>query len=61
MAQSTATVDDNNRLIDETLTIRKNYTYILGKPSDVDLIEVSSRQMVSVACWMYSIFRKWWC
>nr|WP_318027065.1 hypothetical protein [Mycoplasmopsis bovis] len=49
MAQSTATVDDNNRLIDETLTIRKNYTYILGKPSDVDLIEVSSRQMVSVA------------
>ncbi|MCE6090695.1 DNA-directed RNA polymerase subunit beta [Mycoplasmopsis agalactiae] len=49
IAQSTATVDDENRLVDETLTIRKNYTYILGKPSDVDLIEVSSRQMVSVA------------
>ncbi|MBZ4226806.1 DNA-directed RNA polymerase subunit beta [Mycoplasma tauri] len=49
IAQSTVHVDDNNRITDEVLTIRKNYTYILGSAEDVDFIEVSSRQMVSVA------------
>ncbi|WP_029513521.1 DNA-directed RNA polymerase subunit beta [Mycoplasmopsis primatum] len=49
IAQSTITVDENNRIVDDTLTIRKNYSYIIGKASDVDFIEVASRQMVSVA------------
>ncbi|WP_027334684.1 DNA-directed RNA polymerase subunit beta [Mycoplasmopsis felifaucium] len=49
IVQSTVNVDENNRLVDEQVTMRKNYTYIMGKPEDVDYIEVSSRQMVSVA------------
>lgn len=48
-AQSSVHVDENNRIIDETLTIRHNYNYIIGKPEDVDYLEVSSKQMVSVA------------
>ncbi|MGV2392904.1 UNVERIFIED_CONTAM: DNA-directed RNA polymerase subunit beta [Campylobacter lari] len=49
IAQSTVHIDDNNRIIDEYLTMRKNYNYIIGTPKDVDYIEVASRQMVSVA------------
>ncbi|WP_322949626.1 DNA-directed RNA polymerase subunit beta [Mycoplasmopsis cynos] len=49
IAQSSVHVDENNRITDENLTIRRNYTYINGKNSDVDFIEVSSKQIVSVA------------
>ncbi|MCU9936324.1 hypothetical protein NWP96_04345 [Mycoplasmopsis cynos] len=49
IAQSSVRIDENNRITDENLTIRRNYTYINGKNSDVDFIEVSSKQIVSVA------------
>ncbi|MEE3928010.1 DNA-directed RNA polymerase subunit beta [Mycoplasmopsis ciconiae] len=48
-AQSSVHVDQDNKIIDENLTIRHNYNYIIGKPEDVDFLEVSSKQMVSVA------------
>ncbi|TNK89716.1 DNA-directed RNA polymerase subunit beta, partial [Mycoplasmopsis pullorum] len=48
-AQSSVHVDENNRIIDETLTIRHNYQYLIARPEDVDFLEVSSKQMVSVA------------
>lgn len=48
-AQSSVKVDENNRIVDSTLTIRRDYNYIVGTPADVDFIEVSSKQIVSVA------------
>ncbi|EFF41497.1 DNA-directed RNA polymerase subunit beta [Mycoplasmopsis alligatoris] len=48
-AQSSVRVDQDNKIIDESLTIRKDYNYIIGKPTEIDFIEVSSKQMVSVA------------
>ncbi|QIW62637.1 DNA-directed RNA polymerase subunit beta [Mycoplasmopsis gallinacea] len=48
-AQSSVKVDENNRIVDPTLTIRRDYNYIVGTPADVDFIEVSSKQIVSVA------------
>ncbi|UCU26962.1 DNA-directed RNA polymerase subunit beta [Mycoplasma anserisalpingitidis] len=48
-SQSSVTVDENNKIVDELITIRHNYNYVIDKPSEVDFIEVSSKQMVSVA------------
>ncbi|VEU74950.1 DNA-directed RNA polymerase subunit beta [Mycoplasmopsis citelli] len=48
-AQSSVKVDDNNKIITPTLTIRKDYNYVIGTPLDVDFIEVSSKQIVSLA------------
>ncbi|MGY5139254.1 DNA-directed RNA polymerase subunit beta [Mycoplasmopsis gallinarum] len=49
IAQSTVKVDKDNRITDEQITMRHNYTFIMGGPEDVDYIEVASNQMVSVA------------
>ncbi|WP_029512690.1 DNA-directed RNA polymerase subunit beta [Mycoplasmopsis iners] len=49
IAQSTVKVDENNRIIDKQVTMRHNYTYVLGEPTQIDYIEVASNQMVSVA------------
>ncbi|QKT05544.1 DNA-directed RNA polymerase subunit beta [Mycoplasma sp. OR1901] len=48
-AQSLVKIDDNNRIVSDTLTIRRDYNYLIGTPKEVDFIEVSSKQMVSVA------------
>ncbi|QNM93597.1 DNA-directed RNA polymerase subunit beta [Mycoplasma sp. Pen4] len=48
-AQSSVRVDDDNKIVEPILTIRRDYNYIIGKPEDIDFIEVSSRQIVSVA------------
>ncbi|WP_036431935.1 DNA-directed RNA polymerase subunit beta [Mycoplasmopsis cricetuli] len=48
-AQSSIHVDENNKIISPTLTIRRDYNYIIGTPLDVDFIEVSSKQIASVA------------
>ncbi|MEA4115373.1 DNA-directed RNA polymerase subunit beta [Mycoplasma sp. 744] len=49
IAQSTVKVDENNKIIDEQITMRHNYTYVIGNPMQIDYIEVASNQMVSVA------------
>ncbi|QSF13435.1 DNA-directed RNA polymerase subunit beta [Mycoplasma sp. Mirounga ES2805-ORL] len=49
IVQSTVKVDDNGKLIDDSITMRYNYNYILGSSKDVDYIEVAPNQMVSVA------------
>nr|WP_322958868.1 DNA-directed RNA polymerase subunit beta [Mycoplasmopsis canis]WQQ12256.1 DNA-directed RNA polymerase subunit beta [Mycoplasmopsis canis] len=49
IAQSSVRIDENNKIIDEFLTIRRNYTYENGRSDNVDFIEVSSKQIVSVA------------
>ena len=48
-AQSTINVDDNNRIVSETVTVRKNYEFLIVKPEEVDFIDVASRQMTSIA------------
>ncbi|MEA4333611.1 DNA-directed RNA polymerase subunit beta [Mycoplasma sp. 1232] len=48
-AQSSVHVDDNNNITDDLLTIRRDYSYIIGKPHEIDFIEVSSKQIVSIA------------
>ncbi|MFL1037055.1 DNA-directed RNA polymerase subunit beta [Mycoplasmopsis synoviae] len=48
-AQSSVHVNDKNEIIDEQITIKKDYNYIIGSPKDIDFLEVSSKQIVSVA------------
>ncbi|WP_027121115.1 DNA-directed RNA polymerase subunit beta [Mycoplasma leonicaptivi] len=49
IAQSSVHLDDNNKITDEVLTIKRDYTYVTGTSSEVDFIEVASKQIVSVA------------
>ncbi|VEU77062.1 DNA-directed RNA polymerase subunit beta [Mycoplasmopsis columbina] len=49
IAQSTVKVDENNKIVDDQITMRHNYTYVLGKADQIDYIEVAPNQMVSVA------------
>ncbi len=48
-AQSTVNVNDNNKITNKTVTVRKNHDFIIVKPEEVDFIDVSSRQMTSIA------------
>lgn len=48
-AQSTVSVDKNNRITNHEVTVRKNHDFIIVKPEEVDFIDVSSRQMTSIA------------
>lgn len=48
-AQSTVTVDENNKIITPNITVRKNQDFIIVKPEEVDFIDVASRQMTSIA------------
>ncbi|WP_406614263.1 DNA-directed RNA polymerase subunit beta [Mycoplasma corogypsi] len=48
-AQSSVEVNEENRIVSPVLTIRRNYNYTIGTPNDIDFIEVSSKQIVSVA------------
>ncbi|WP_033161036.1 DNA-directed RNA polymerase subunit beta [[Mycoplasma] collis] len=48
-AQSSLTIDDNNKIIDEFVTVRKDYQYLIVKANEVDYIAVASKQMTSIA------------
>ncbi len=48
-AQSTTDVNDKNEITQKTITVRKDSDYIIVKPSEVDYIDVASKQMTSVA------------
>lgn len=48
-AQSTVSVDKNNKITNHEVTVRKNHDFIIVKPEEVDFIDVSSRQMTSIA------------
>lgn len=48
-AQSTVSVDNKNRITNKEVTVRKNHDFIIVKPEEVDFIDVSSRQMTSIA------------
>lgn len=48
-AQSTVEVNDQNKIISKQVTVRKNHDFIIVKPEEVDFIDVSSRQITSIA------------
>lgn len=48
-AQSTIAIDNNDRIIADTVTVRKNSNYVIVKPDEVDYIDVSSKEMTSIA------------
>lgn len=49
IAQASARLDDNGKLVEELINCRKAGEYVLSKPENVDYIDVSPKQLVSVA------------
>lgn len=49
VAQANTAVDKNGQLTDELITCRRDGEVLLAKPEEVDLIDVSPQQLVSVA------------
>ncbi|WGI36310.1 DNA-directed RNA polymerase subunit beta [Mesomycoplasma lagogenitalium] len=48
-AQSSIEVDENNKIIGDLITVRKDHQYLMVKPTEVDYIDVASKQMTSIA------------
>ena len=49
IAQANVPIDDDGRIAEELTNCRKNGDFVLCRPEDVDLIDVSPKQLVSVA------------
>ncbi len=49
IAQANATLDDKGRFVDDLVSCRQAGDYIVARPEDIDLIDVSPKQIVSVA------------
>jgi DNA-directed RNA polymerase subunit beta len=49
IAQTTSKVDKNGKITEELVSCRQNLNFILSKPENIDYIDVSPKQLVSVA------------
>ena len=49
IAQANTKVDKNNRIVEELVSCRQNLNFLLAKPETIDYIDVSPKQLVSVA------------
>ena len=49
IAQANTKVDKNGKIIEELVSCRENLNFILSKPENIDYIDVSPKQLVSVA------------
>ena len=49
IAQANAELDQNGRFVEELVPVRRQGDFGLARPEDVDLIDVSPKQLVSVA------------
>ena len=49
IAQANARLDKNNKFIEELVPVRRQGDFGLARPEDIDLIDVSPKQLVSVA------------
>ena len=49
IAQANAEVDDKGKLIQELVSSRKNGDFVMVRPEDIEFIDVSPKQLVSVA------------
>ena len=49
VAQANSRLDQHSQFMDDTIEARKSDNYLFVKPSDIDLMDVSPKQIVSVA------------
>jgi DNA-directed RNA polymerase subunit beta len=49
IAQANAQLDKNNKFVEELVPVRRQGDFGLARPEDIDLIDVSPKQLVSVA------------
>jgi DNA-directed RNA polymerase subunit beta len=49
IAQANAHLDKNGRLVDDLVSCRRGGEYLMARPEDIELIDVSPKQLVSVA------------
>ncbi len=49
IAQANTKLDKNNKIIEELVSCRQNLNFLLSKPETIDYIDVSPKQLVSVA------------
>ncbi len=49
IAQANSKIDKNGKFIEELVSCRENLNFILSKPDNIDYIDVSPKQLVSVA------------
>ena len=49
IAQANSTIDKNGKFTEELVSCRQNLNFILSKPDNIDYIDVSPKQLVSVA------------
>ena len=49
IAQANSKIDKNGKFIEELVSCRHNLNFILSKPENIDFIDVSPKQLVSVA------------
>ena len=48
-AQSSTKLDENNKITQAKITVRKDFDYVIVSPKEVDYLDVSSKQMTSIA------------
>ena len=49
IAQANTKIDKNNKIVEELVSCRQNLNFLLAKPETIDYIDVSPKQLVSVA------------
>ena len=49
IAQANAKIDKNGKIVEELVPCRENLNFVLSKPENIDYIDVSPKQLVSVA------------
>ncbi len=49
IAQANSLIDKNGKFVEELVSCRQNLNFILAKPENIDYIDVSPKQLVSVA------------
>ncbi|MDC3036403.1 DNA-directed RNA polymerase subunit beta [Candidatus Pelagibacter sp.] len=49
IAQANTKIDKNGRIVEELVSCRQNLNFLLSKPETIDYIDVSPKQLVSVA------------
>ena len=49
IAQANTKLDKNGKIIEDLVSCRENLNFILSKPETIDYIDVSPKQLVSVA------------
>src|SRR5579883_1087254 len=49
IAQANVKVDDKDRLVDDLISCRKGGEFVMARPQDIEFVDVSPKQLVSVA------------